>query len=73
MVDKVLELMDKTHLEPVVLNRAKNEIKHQYLSADKARKMLGWESKYPLEEGLKETIEWYKNFLKEENTCVISL
>ena len=73
MVDKVLELMDKTHLEPVVLNRAKNEIKHQYLSADKARKMLGWESKYPLEEGLKETIEWYKNFFKEENNCVISV
>jgi CDP-glucose 4,6-dehydratase len=73
MVDKVLELMDKTHLEPVVLNRAKNEIKHQYLSADKARKMLGWESKYSLEEGLKETIEWYKKFLSEENTCVISV
>jgi len=73
MVDKVLKLMDKTHLEPVVLNRAKNEIKHQYLSADKARKMLGWESKYPLEEGLQETIEWYKNFLMEENTCVISV
>ena len=64
MVDRVLKLMGKSHLEPVVLNRAKNEIKHQYLSADKARKMLGWESKYPLEEGLKETIEWYKNFLK---------
>jgi CDP-glucose 4,6-dehydratase len=73
MVDKVLELMDKTHLEPVVLNRAKNEIKHQYLSADKARKMLGWESKYPLEEGLIETIEWYKKFLNDENTCVISV
>ena len=73
MVDHVLKLMGKSHLEPVVLNRANNEIKHQYLSADKARKMLGWESKYPLEEGLKETIEWYKNFLKEENTCVISV
>jgi CDP-glucose 4,6-dehydratase len=73
MVDRVLRLMDKSHLEPVVLNRANNEIKHQYLSADKARKMLGWESKYPLEEGLKETIEWYQNFLREENTCVISV
>jgi CDP-glucose 4,6-dehydratase len=73
MVDHVLKLMGKSHLEPVVLNRATNEIKHQYLSADKARKMLGWESKYPLEEGLKETIEWYKNFLKEEKTCVISV
>ena len=73
MVDHVLKLMGKSHLDPVVLNRANNEIKHQYLSADKARKMLGWESKYPLEEGLKETIEWYKNFFKEENTCVISV
>ena len=73
MVDHVLKLMGKTHLEPVVLNRANNEIKHQYLSADKARKMLGWESKYPLEEGLKETIEWYKNFFLDESPCVISL
>jgi CDP-glucose 4,6-dehydratase len=55
------------------LNRANNEIKHQYLSADKARKMLGWESKYPLEEGLKETIEWYEQFLMNENPCVISV
>ena len=45
MVDHVLKLMGKSHLEPVVLNRANNEIRHQYLSADKARKMLGWESK----------------------------
>ncbi|WP_445174204.1 GDP-mannose 4,6-dehydratase [Microcoleus sp.] len=73
MVDHVLKLMGKSHLEPVVLNRAKNEIKHQYLSADKARKMLGWESKYPLEEGLKETIEWYRHFLMDENPCIFSL
>ncbi len=73
MVDHVLKLMGKSYLEPVVLNRAKNEIKHQYLSADKARKMLGWESKYPLEEGLKETIEWYEQFLMDESPCVISV
>jgi len=73
MVDHILKLMGKSHLEPVVLNRANNEIKHQYLSADKARKMLGWESKYPLEEGLKETIEWYEQFLMNENPCVISV
>lgn len=73
MVDRVLKLMGKSHLEPVVLNQAKNEIKHQYLSADKARKMLGWESKYPLEEGLKETIEWYRHFLMHENPSIISL
>ena len=73
MVDHVLRLMGKSHLEPVVLNRAKNEIKHQYLSADKARKMLGWESKYPLEEGLKETIEWYEQFLMNDSPCFINV
>lgn len=72
MVDHILRLMDKTHLEPVILNRAKNEIKHQYLSAEKARKMLGWESKYPLDEGLRETIEWYQNFLMSENPPVLT-
>jgi nucleoside-diphosphate-sugar epimerase len=35
--------------------------------------MLGWEFKYPLEEGLKEIIEWYRNFLMDKNTCVISV
>lgn len=73
MVDHVLRLMGKSHLEPVILDRAKNEIKHQYLSADKARKMLGWESKYPLEEGLKETIEWYEQFLMNESPCFINV
>lgn len=73
MVDHVLRLMGKSHLEPVILDRAKNEIKHQYLSADKARKMLDWESKYPLEEGLKETIEWYEQFLLNESPCFINV
>ena len=73
MVDHVLRLMGKSYLEPVILNRAKNEIKHQYLSADKARKMLGWESKYALEEGLKETIEWYEQFLMNESPCFINV
>jgi len=43
-----------------ILNQAKYEIKHQYLSSQKARKVLGWEPKYTLDEGLKKTIEWYK-------------
>ncbi|NEP42932.1 MAG: NAD-dependent epimerase/dehydratase family protein [Okeania sp. SIO2H7] len=64
MVQKVLELMGKTHLQPEILNRATNEIKHQYLSAEKARKMLSWQPQYSLEEGLKETIEWYAKFFE---------
>jgi CDP-glucose 4,6-dehydratase len=67
LVHKILALMDKKDLEPMILNQAKNEIKHQYLSAKKAREMLNWQSQYSLEEGLKETIEWYKNFLSQQD------
>jgi CDP-glucose 4,6-dehydratase len=64
LVRKILVLMNKTDLEPVILNRAINEIKHQYLSAEKARKFLNWHPEYTLEKGLEETIKWYDDFLK---------
>lgn len=63
MVSKILNLMDREELEPLILNEAKCEIKNQYLSSKKAREVLGWRPAYTLEDGLKETIEWYKNFL----------
>jgi CDP-glucose 4,6-dehydratase len=63
LVKIVLRLMGKSYLEPQILNQAQNEIKHQYLSAEKARKLLDWYPHYSLEEGLKETIDWYHNFL----------
>jgi CDP-glucose 4,6-dehydratase len=63
LVKKVLSLMHKSHLEPIILNQSHNEIKHQCLSAQKAHQMLGWQPKYNLDEALVETIEWYKRFL----------
>ncbi|MDY7002941.1 MAG: GDP-mannose 4,6-dehydratase [Cyanobacteriota bacterium] len=63
LVRKILVLMDKTDLEPVILNGATNEIKHQYLSAEKARKLLNWHPEYTLERGLEDTIKWYEGFL----------
>ena len=63
IVDKVLLLMGQSHLKPIILNQAKNEIKHQYLSAQKARDILQWSPCYSLEKGLQETINWYKEFL----------
>ena len=62
ITEKILKLMD-SKLKPEILNEAKNEIKHQYLSAKKAREVLGWKPKYSLEEGLKETMDWYKKKL----------
>ena len=62
MVRRVLRLMGSA-LEPDVRNEAKHEIPHQYLSAAKARAMLGWRPRYELDEALRETIEWYREFL----------
>jgi CDP-glucose 4,6-dehydratase len=67
IVRKILILMGKEHLEPKVLNQAQNEIKHQYLSAAKARQLLNWSPKYSLDEGLQEAIAWYKKFLVDIN------
>jgi CDP-glucose 4,6-dehydratase len=66
LTTKILKLMGKTDIKPVVLNQASNEIKHQYLSAKKAREMLGWESKYGIDDALKETIAWYEELFKAE-------
>ena len=59
----ILKLM-KSDLQPDVLNEAKGEIPHQYLSSAKARDMLRWSSHITIEEGLKETIEWYLNYFR---------
>jgi len=64
ITNKILKLMKREDLQPKILNKATNEIKHQYLSAKKAREKLKWRPKYSLDEGLKETIEWYVKFLK---------
>lgn len=64
LVHKILKLMSKPHLEPTILNQAQNEIKHQYLSAAKARKLLDWKSPYDLDAALLETIQWYTAFLE---------
>ncbi|GAB6194944.1 GDP-mannose 4,6-dehydratase [Lysobacter xanthus] len=58
----VLRLMDRADLEPVILNEVRGEIPHQYLSATKAREMLGWTPRFSIEDGLRETIDWYRAY-----------
>lgn len=62
LVGLILKLMG-SDLEPDVRNEASNEIRHQYLSAGKARRMLQWAPAWSLESGLVETIGWYREFL----------
>ena len=46
---------------------ATNEIRHQFLTAEKARRILGWTPFFTLDEGLNRTIAWYKEFLANDH------
>jgi CDP-glucose 4,6-dehydratase len=61
IVRTILKVME-SDLQPKILNEASNEIEAQYLSSKKANELLNWNSKYTLEEGLKKTVKWYKEF-----------
>ncbi|MCW3473928.1 NAD-dependent epimerase/dehydratase family protein [Limobrevibacterium gyesilva] len=62
MVGRITRLMG-LDIEPDVRNEASNEILHQYLSAEKARRLLDWSPRFTTEEGLTRTIDWYRSFL----------
>jgi CDP-glucose 4,6-dehydratase len=62
LVDRILRQMDSP-LKPDVRNEASNEIRHQYLSACRARTELAWNPLFTLDEGLTRTIAWYEEFL----------
>lgn len=71
LVEKILQTMGREDLEPVILDRANNEIKHQYLSAQKARELLHWQPQYSLDEALVETVDWYREFLQPVSSPVL--
>lgn len=65
LVESILGCME-SELKPVIHNEATNEIRKQYLSSKKARELLGWKPIFTLDEGLKRTISWYKEFIIHE-------
>lgn len=60
IVERVLEIMGRTNLRPIILNEASEEIREQYMSCAKARELLNWAPAYSLEAGLHETVDWYR-------------
>lgn len=49
--------------KPKILNQAQFEIRDQYLNAKKAKKILGWDPQFSLEEGLGLSLDWYRKQL----------
>ncbi|MBX9722428.1 MAG: GDP-mannose 4,6-dehydratase [Candidatus Obscuribacterales bacterium] len=72
LVTQILKQMN-SNLEPQILSKASNEIRDQYLSSEKARKMLGWQPRYSLEEALARTINWYVEYFQSEGTNAVSV
>ncbi|HET7377933.1 MAG TPA: NAD-dependent epimerase/dehydratase family protein, partial [Anaerolineae bacterium] len=63
MARLIIAISDRPDLQPIVLNQARNEIGKQYLSSEKAQRVLGWKAQHSLEAGLRKTMQWYKDFL----------
>ncbi len=61
---RILAAMDST-LEPDVRNEAHGEIPVQVLDATRARTELGWQPRFGLDDGLQQTIAWYRSLLGE--------
>ncbi len=60
---KVAEAMGGEPIEPLIENTARAEIRKQTLDAGKARRVLGWTSRYDIDSGLAETVPWYRDYL----------
>lgn len=63
LVQRITTLMESP-LAPEIRNEVTHEIRRQYLSAAKAREMLGWRPLFSLDDGLQRTIAWYREALE---------
>jgi len=60
---EICEVVLQKYLEPEVLNSVTHEIHDQHLTSTKAKEKLGWEAKYSLESGLRESLPWYRELI----------
>lgn len=64
MTKRVLAACGREDLEPDVRAEATNEIPEQYLSSDKARRLLDdWRPRFGIDQGLGATVAWYRELL----------
>ena len=61
VVNKIKTIMGCEDVPSVVQECEVSEILAQQLDAGKAAERLGWKAEYSLDEGLSETVDWYRN------------
>ncbi|MFO8082077.1 MAG: GDP-mannose 4,6-dehydratase [Armatimonadota bacterium] len=62
---EMVEVAGRPDLEPDVQGEASKELKDQFISAARARRLLGWQPQVPRHEGLRRTFRWYDDKLAE--------
>lgn len=69
LVQKIIKIDGTTNCLPKIIGegKSKGEIQSQFLSSRKAGKLLKWKTAYSMEEGLRETIDWYRAFFDHQN------
>ncbi|MDC0043517.1 GDP-mannose 4,6-dehydratase [Candidatus Pelagibacter sp.] len=69
VVNMILKRMNKASIKPKIRNNSKQEINFQRLNFNKIKRDLKWLPKVDINEGLKNTIDWYiknyKNLIKK--------
>jgi len=63
VVETLQRVMNKRNLRVIRKEALKGDIKHSYASIEKARKILGYNPKFSLQEGLRKLTEWYVSTL----------
>ena len=66
LASKLIRLGPHPDLTLDIQNTAKAEIRDQNLSSEKARRLLHWQPRISLDEGLERTMRWYQAFLEED-------
>jgi CDP-glucose 4,6-dehydratase len=65
IVQEILSHADVT-LQPRVLGQNRGEISRQWLSSDKAERVLAWRPAVTLQEGIHRSVRWYADLLRTD-------
>jgi CDP-glucose 4,6-dehydratase len=63
IVETIIRVSEFPYLKPLILDEVRNEIRDEFLRAEKARLVLDWQPQHNLEDGLAKTMAWYRDFL----------
>jgi CDP-glucose 4,6-dehydratase len=72
LVRSILAEVGDTGLQPRVLGEASGEVSRQSLAFEKARRILGWEPRVALGDGLMKTVAWYRDYLSSGRVLALT-